>query len=493
MSDQEGQRSSFSNAAIQGTAWRYVAFFSGKLMVFVSTVVLARLLTKDDYGLVGYAVTAISFLDVISDLGVVPALIYYPENKRTSGTAFWLNLLISFLFFSLAWILAPLAAAYFRDARVEEVVRVLAFNFPLKALGDIHESVLLKKLSYSRTFLPDFLKAMAKGIISIGFAASGFGAWSLIWGQLGGTLVSSLTFWVMTPWRPNLIFDFSKVKLLLGYGVGFVGGDILNIVLLNLDYLLVGRYLGSEELGVYTLSFRLPDLLIMQFARILSWVIFPIYTRMKDEPDGLARGFAVTTRYVSLLTVPLGIGLALISQPFTYFVFTEKWVEAIPVIRTLALYAMFLSIAHNINSAYRASGRLKVVTWMGVFRLALLFPALWWATTFASSIVAVGWAQAVVACISTIVNLLLAARLLGLPLKELIAALRPSVLAGSVMLIVVLFVLNLSQMSGPWVQLIFSVLSGGIAYGGILWFVQRQTVLDAVRKLRTAVSRSGSG
>jgi len=491
MSGKEGQHSNLSSAAIQGTAWRYVAFFSGKLMVFVSTVVLARLLTKDDYGLVGYAVTAISFLDVISDLGVVPALIYYPENKRTSGTAFWLNLLISILFFALAWVLAPIMAAYFRDPRVEDVVRVLAFNFPFKALGDIHESVLLKKLTYSRTFLPDFLKAMAKGVISIGLAAAGFGAWSLIWGQLGGTLVSSLTFWVVTPWRPKLIFDFSKVRLLLGYGVGFIGGDILNIFLLNLDYLLVGRYLGSEDLGVYTLSFRLPDLLIMQFARILSWVIFPIYTRMKDEPGGLARGFAVTTRYVSLLTVPLGIGLALISQPFTLVVFTEKWVEAIPVIRALALYAMFLSIAHNINSAYRASGRLNVVTWMGVFRLGLLFPALWWATTVVSSIVAVGWAQAVVACTSTIVNLLLAARLLGLPLKELIAALRPAILAGSVMLIVVLFVLNISQLSPSWMQLTFSIISGGIAYVALLWFVQRQTVLDAVRKLRTAVSGNG--
>jgi PST family polysaccharide transporter len=295
---------------------------------------------------------------------------------------------------------------------------------------------------------------------------------------------------VVTPWRPNLYFDFSKVRLLLSYGVGFIGGDILNILLLNLDYLLVGRYLGSEDLGVYTLSFRLPDLLIMQFARILSWVIFPIYTRMKEEPGGLARGFAVTTRYVSLLTVPLGIGLALIAQPFTLVVFSDKWIEAIPVIRTLALYAMFLSIAHNISSAYRASGRLNVVTWMGGFRLVLLFPALWWATTVASSIVAVGWMQATVACISTIANLLLAARLLGLPLKELFASLRPAIMAGSVMLIVVVFVLNMSQMSKPWLQMTVSVVSGGISYIALLWFVQRQTVLDAVRKLRTAINRN---
>jgi len=491
VSDTEEQRTSYSSKAIHGTAWRYVAFFSGKFMVFISTVVLARLLTKDDYGLVGYAVTAISFLDVISDLGVVPALIFYPESKRTSGTAFWLNLLISILFFSLAWILAPLMAAYFRDPRVEGVVRVLALNFPFKALGDIHESVLLKKLTYARTFLPDFLKAMAKGLISIGFAAAGFGAWSLIWGQLSGTLVSSLTFWIVTPWRPKFVFDFDKVRLLLGYGVSFIGGDILNILLLNLDYLLVGRYLGSENLGVYTLSFRLPDLLIMQFARILSWVIFPIYTRMKDEPGGLARGFAVTTRYVSLLTVPLGFGLALVSQPFTLVVFTDKWIDAIPVIRTLALYAMFLSIAHNISSAYRANGRLHIITWMGIFRLLLLFPALWWATTVANSIVAVGWVQAIVACVATIVNLLVASRALGLPLRDLFAALRPSIFAGGVMVAVVLFVISASKMTEPWLQLSVSVISGSVAYTALLWFLQREVVLDAVRKLRTAVKRSG--
>jgi PST family polysaccharide transporter len=212
---------------------------------------------------------------------------------------------------------------------------------------------------------------------------------------------------------------------------------------------------------------------------------------MKDEPGGLARGFAVTTRYVSLLTVPLGIGLALISQPFTLVVFTEKWIEAVPVIRSLALYAMFLSIAHNISSAYRASGRLNVVTWMGIFRLVLLFPALWWATTIISSIVAVGWMQAGVACISTVANLLLASRLLGLPLKELLASLRPAILAGSAMLVIVFLVMSISQTSQPWLQMTVSVISGGITYGAVLWFVQRQTVLDAVRKVRTAVSRSG--
>lgn len=479
----------FARAAIHGTAWRYLTFFSGKLMLFISTIVLARLLSKDDFGVVGFAVTTIGFLDVMSDLGVAPALIYHPEDENTSVTAFWLGLMIAIGLFVITWVAAPLVGLFFQDPRAIPVTRILAFSYPINALGNTHEAVLQKKLAFGRTFIPDFVQAMTKGLLSIVLAFLSFGAWSLIGGQLGGMAVGAAIFWIVTRWKPAFSFDPKIARSLLAYGINIVGVDLLGILLLNVDYMLVGRYLGAENLGIYTLAFRMPDLLILQFARVLSGVIFPIYTQMRNVPGSLGKGFLMTTRYISLITVPLGVGLALLARPFVLAIFTEKWAEAIPVVSAISIYAMLISLAYNAGSAYKAEGRPQVLTLLGITRLAVLLPALLWATEVVKSIVVVGWIQVIVALLAGMLNLYVAGRLLKLSPAKLFSALRPAVqstffLAGAVIL--TLFLLNGAS---PWVQLIVASFSGALTYVAALWVFQRDVVSAATLQVRSALSR----
>ena len=485
----ESQPVNFTRAAIQGTAVRYLIFFSSKLLLFASTAILARLLGRDDFGLVGFAVTTINFLDVLSSLGVGPALIYHPGSDRTSSTAFWANLAISLVIFCLAWLIAPLAALYFRDPRATDVIRILSLSYPIMAIGDTYGTLLSKQLSFNRTFLPEFLRALTKGLSSIGFALAGFGAWSLIIGQVCGEAVAALAYFFSLKWRPAFIIDRTILKSLLDYGLKYVGADIVSIVLLNLDYLLVGRYLGVAALGVYTLAFRLPDLLVLQFARSLSTVIFPVYSRMRGMSNNLARGFFMTTRYISLITVPLGLGLALVAGPFTRIAFTEKWIEAVPAIQGIAVYATLLSLSYNAGGAYKASGRPQINTWTGLFRLALLFPALWWAVSVARSIVAVSWMHALVALIGTSMNMIVAAKMLGMPLRDLGQALLPALTSGLLMAGCVLGFLTLTGDSGPWLQLTGGALTGGLTYALSLWLFQRGVVLDALQLLKGVLKK----
>jgi PST family polysaccharide transporter len=477
-------------AAIHGTAWRYVAMFSGKFMVFISTIILARLLTKDDFGLVGYAVTVVAFLEGISDLGVTAAVVYFPDDKKMVSTAFWLNQATAIIFFGLIWLLAPSIALYFRDERVVEVTRVLSLNFPFLALGYVHESVLLKKLSFKQSFIPSFIKSLMKGLVSIGLAFAGFGAWSLIWGQLLGSLVSSISYWLVTPWKPAFIFDFTMAISLLKYGVAFISGELLAVLLVNLDYLLVGRYLGSEKLGVYTLAFRMPDLIILEFARTLSNVLFPVYAKMREEAGNLSRGFFLSTRYVSLLTVPMALGMALIAQPFIITFFTDKWSDAVPVVSGIAIYAMWLSIVHNTNSIYWAEGRPQILTWVGLARLAILFPALYWAVTSAKSIVAVSWMHALIAFVSALINFYIASRLIGLSLSDIGRALRPALIGGVFMSVVVIGVGRLIPSTlSSWLVLVIDVFVGGSAYVAALWFLQRDVLVSVFEKVSSALGR----
>ena len=479
----------FTRVTVQGTAVRYLIFFGSKLLLFVSTAVLARLLTKDDFGIVGFAVITISFLEVINSYFIIPAIIYYPESEKILSTAYWANLIIGCAVYGLAWLIAPAVSVYFHDSRVIDVIRILSLTFPINSIGDPYSALLSKRLAFDRTVLPELLRAMTKGVTSIGFAFAGFGAWSLVIGQILGEIVSAIAYWKSLSWRPSFVIEITALKTILDYGLKYASSGVVSVVLLNLDYLLVGRFLGVEALGVYTLAFRLPDLIILQFARSLSSVIFPVYSKMREIPNGMAKGFFLTTRYISLLTVPLGLGLALIARPFTQIVFTEKWIEAVPAIQGIAFYSLFLSLSYNAGSAYKASGHPQTITLTALFRLALLFPALWWAVAVARSIVAVSWVQALVAMAGTIMNMLVAAKMLELPLRDLGKALFPAMISGFLMASVVVSFLTYVRDAGPWTQLVGAVLVGGITYIASLWFFNRNVVLDMIQILQGALKK----
>jgi PST family polysaccharide transporter len=210
---------------------------------------------------------------------------------------------------------------------------------------------------------------------------------------------------------------------------------------------------------------------------------------MRETHGSLARGFWKTTSYVSLLTIPLGIGLALLARPFTIVFLSEKWIDAVPVLQGIALYAMFLSLVHNATSAYKAQGNFGVITWLSVVRLSLLFPALWWATSVMRSIVLVGWMHAVIALISAMMGLIVAARMLSLPVRELFTSIWPAMMAGIVMALVVRVILNLVGDMSSIMQLLITIPLGALSYIAILWLANRGLLLEIIERLKSAVSR----
>ncbi len=144
----------FWRTLAHGAFWSYLATYGSKAIVFISTVVLARLLLKEDFGVAGYAIVVISFLNVLHDFGIGTAIIYLDPSESRKSTAFWLNLGVGGLLFALVWMLGPLAGAYFQDPRAVDVIRALGFTFPIAALGNIHDALLRKAISFDKKFIP---------------------------------------------------------------------------------------------------------------------------------------------------------------------------------------------------------------------------------------------------------------------------------------------------------------------------------------------------
>ncbi len=192
-----------AGAALRGTGWTYFAFYSSKVVVFITTIILAHYLSKSEFGVVAYAVTIIGLLEVVKDLGIGASLIYHRDEAFFS-TAFWISISTSLTFFLLAWIGAPLVGSFFDDPQVIWVTQILAMSLPLHALGSTHEAILIKELEFRKRFFPTFSKSIVKGVVAIGLAFLGFGAWSLIISQLSGTIVAVIILWSIVRLAPLL-------------------------------------------------------------------------------------------------------------------------------------------------------------------------------------------------------------------------------------------------------------------------------------------------
>jgi PST family polysaccharide transporter len=365
---------------------------------------------------------------------------------------------------------------------------VLAFVFLISSLEDIPKAILTKNLYFKIKFLPDTLQAIFKGVVSIACALAGMGAASLVIGHLTGAVVSVVTYWIVVPWRPKLEMTVQWVRSIFSYGSGLVATNILSYILVNVDYLFIGYYLGAAALGVYTIAFRIPDLLIVQFCSLVGKVIFPALTKLRHDADALKEAFLKTMNYVSLITVPLGLGLMLIAEPFVLTVFTDKWLEAVQVMRAISLYALFLSLAYNASHAYKASGAISVMTSVSTFRAAMLIPALWWASSQIGTIEAVGWFHALFAFIGACINIIVVGRVLKISMGRIFGTLKSAVIAGAGMSGVVSGILYLTSSLPAWMQLIAGVVTGMISYILILLWLQKDVFIETWELLRSNIS-----
>lgn len=454
--------------AARAVLWNYVSFASGKALVLVTMAILARLLTPADFGMVGFATLVIAHLSVLQNLGLGPAVIQRKENAdEAAQTVFILNLVLGAVFTVATILIAPLVAAFFREPLVAPVLRVLAFSFILEALGSMHEVLLQKNLAFRRKLIPDIGRAMTQGAVAITTAATGFGVWALVWGQLGGLLTYVVLSWAVVPWRPTYRFHRRLVRPLAKFGVPLVLTDIEYAIWSNLDYIVVGRLLGDAALGAYTLAYRLPEMLVQSVWRILANALFPVFSKVQDDPGALRSGFLATVRYTQIVIVPLCVGLFVTAEPTVQLVFGDQWTAIIPVLQVMAIFALIGSIGVNVGDVYKAMGRPDVLAKLSVMELAILFPALLYGARF--GIVGVAWAHAAVATVDTIIRLVVARFMIGITFRDVARELGPSYTAGIWLFAVAFSLSRLTAGLGGLSTILITAVAGASVYFGMLW------------------------
>ncbi len=482
-----GTKQELARATVSGVAWIYLAFALGKGLVFVSTIILARLLVPADFGLLALGLLAVGILDGLRGLGVGAALIYRKEDpERAASVAFFISLAVGGALTLAVLLGAPLAGSFFQEPRVVPVLRALSVSFLLSALTSVPAALIRKQLAFRRRIVPELGKTAAKGLVSVLLALAGFGVWSLVGGQLAGAAASTLLYWRVCRWRPRLGFDRGIARELLGYGGQIVLIAVLGLVLKNVDYLMIGRRLEASQLGYYTIAFRIPDLFIVSLCAIVSQALFPAFAKLRDDVAALRRGFLAAERYTALITLPVGLGTAIVAPYFVEVFYTIRWAPAIPVMQSLAIYSLLQSLSYNAGDVYKAIGRPGFLNYFGSIRLAVTLPVLWIAAGEGIHWVALG--QVAIALAFSAAQLVMVCRLLGVRAAALLNSLRPAAVAAAVMAAATLGLDRVLTL-GPAPRLAAISLAGALVYVLTLQLTHPEAIADAVALLRRRKER----
>jgi O-antigen/teichoic acid export membrane protein len=359
--------------AARGSMWILVAFAAARALSFLTSLVLARLLTPSDFGLMSFAVATIGAFMLVQDLGAPAAMIYGERDVRAvGGTALVINVGAALSMLAVLTAMAPFLEGWTGQGGIGPVLTLLAIGLVLASLGSVQSATLVRELAMRRKAVSDIVSMAMSGLVSVTMALTGFGIWSLVGGYLTRTGTSSFVLWLVSPVRLRPEFNWPIARELLTYGRHISFAGILGFVAANLDYLIVGVALGSHDLGIYALAFTIANVPANAVNETLSQVTFSAYARLRDRPGELGPAFLQVLRLVCLSAIPIGLCTWILAPLLPGVLLGPRWQEIVGTLQVLAWYGVLRSIGYAFPPVFKAVGRPDVVWKLNLVRLLIL-------------------------------------------------------------------------------------------------------------------------
>jgi O-antigen/teichoic acid export membrane protein len=418
---------------VVGARWMLVLRLVSMTCAWVTTIALARLLTPSEYGLAGMALIALGVITIFQESGLRAALIHRRERIQEAVDAATAYTPFVGIFLCLLCVVgAPLAGLFFHRDEVTDLVRALGVVFLLRSISQVPSAVLERELMFARFTAVTVFGTVLELVVVLTLAASGAGAWSVIIGLIVLEACNALLLWPLCPLRPHpRRASMQELRSLLRYGRHMVGVNVSLFITTYVDMAVVGRFLGPAALGNYTLGFQTGKQAVSTVTYASNQVMFPAYAMLQEDPQRFRRAYLRSLRFITIISVPAGLGLAALSSEFIHVVYGEKWAPATPVLAIIALMGIVLSVSATMGEVLKAAGRPQLLFQTSSVQMALVVVTVLVAYRF--GIAAVAGAVAVSMSVVALLAARYAGRILGLTPADWLRALWPSAVAGGIM------------------------------------------------------------
>lgn len=350
-------KTDLKSRSVRGGAVTMLAQASKFVFNLGSTMVLARLLAPEDYGLIGMVSVFVNFIHIFKDLGLSTATVQSPEiNHKQVSTLFWVNIVLGCVTSLLVIALAPAVAWFYKEPRLTWITLALASSFIFSSLTVQHQALLRRQMSFgtlAKIDITSMIFGIVSGIISAWY---GLGYWALVIMQLAGAIANAVGVWVACGWRPGLPARHSGVGKMLGFGGNLTGFNIVNYFSRNLDNILIGRYWGSQELGLYAKAYQFILLPISQINGPISSVALPALSRLQTEPKRYRAFYFKAILSITTLSMPI-IGFMFASADKVILILLgQQWLDVVPIFRFLMPAAFNATIGAGMGWVYQSLG-----------------------------------------------------------------------------------------------------------------------------------------
>lgn len=323
-----------------------------------STVVLARLLSPEDYGLIGMATVIIGFVELFKDLGLSAATVQKAEiNHQQVSTLFWINLIVSWIITLAVVGLAPVVAWFYNEPRLSGITLALAINFVFGGLTVQHQALLQRQMRFASLAKIDIV-SMSVGVIAAIVAAwYGFGYWALVVMQIATVITNAIAVWLICSWRPGFVSKDSAIKSMLAFGGNLTGFRLVNYFSRNLDNLLIGRYWGSQQLGLYAKAYQLVLLPMEQINSPVNSVALPTLSSLQSEPEKYRKYYYKAILLITTLGMPIVGFMFASADKVILLMLGKEWLGVVPIFQFLMPAAFIGTFNVATGWVYQSLGR----------------------------------------------------------------------------------------------------------------------------------------
>ncbi|MBN8808456.1 MAG: lipopolysaccharide biosynthesis protein [Sphingomonas sp.] len=463
--------------------WRSGSQILAQIVQWAATFLVIRILSPADYGLFAMTGVVLVFLNMLNGYGLASGLIQQQDVTRQQIRQLFGMLLVLNVTLGVAQVaLAPLAAAYYRQPEVANLLRVQALLYLATPFIALPYALLSREMEFAAQARINILASIASAAAALGGALVHLGVWTLVFAPtvLFGVRAIGMTIAARTFVRPS--FDFRGAGHLARYGGVMAAGQLFWFLQSQCDVFIAGRSFSAHELGIYTTSLFLTQIFVSKFVPPLNEVAFSAYARIQHDDQAIARAFVRATQVIMVAALPFYLGLAATAEPLVLTMLGEKWAEAVPVVHLLAFAMPFMTLQVLLSPACDARGRPSVGMKNGAFGALVLAASFVVGVRWGASGIAVAWVVAYPLYLG--VSLWRSLPVIGARARDLAVAIAPPLFAATAMALVVTIVDRLLPAMVPAMRLAMLSATGAAVYGLWLWVFARDLVRELVGLVR---------
>ena len=400
------------NKSIVGNLfWKFGERISAQLVTFIISIVLARLLTPSDYGVIAIVNIFIAIANVFVVSGFGNSLIQKKDADETDfSTVFYFNMFFGFLLYGILFLIAPIVADFYNLPILSPILRVLGLRIIVASVNNIQHAYVAKKMLFKRFFWSTLGGTLASAVVGIVMAYNGFGVWSLVGQYLTNTVTDTIVLWFTVKWRPKLLFSFKRLGELFSFGWKLLCSALLDTGYDELRSLVIGKMYTSADLAFYNKGKSFPNLIVNNINTSIQSVLFPAMANVQDKKEQVKSMVRRSIRISSYIMLPLMVGLTLVAEPFIKLLLTDKWLPCVPYVRIVCLTYALRPIQTSNLQAIKALGRSDVFLKLEVIKKIMSITVL--ACVARLGVLAIAISGLFTAIVSSVIN--------SYPNKELI-------------------------------------------------------------------------